>query len=416
MMHSTPCWARIVSLPVAVAPMLFGCVERRVPEPIAILDSAPPPAAACDRPEALESPPEEEVVLDEVSGFPCRLVVVRTGVTLDPSRQASRPDPNWTFVARDGQGRIYTPATLATGAGEIMVWDSLGTFRKVIGGKGEGPGELHGRGLPGLFVGPADSLYVREAGRWSVFGPDGVFARLMLNPAVDGRPGRTHVLDDGRFLSTGPVVGGSRTSLFHLASADGDLIRSFGTLERSASSGGGLPPDRPSAYGGGETFWVAPPRGAPGGYVIEEWSVDGELRRSIRRPVPWLRPVDEDHEQLRALPAFSLHIDDEGLLLVAMITADPRWRPVANREERDDLMTELYDIRYEVIDPDAGRVLVSGLLDVVPGEDERNSPPISNPLPGTTLTSRPLPLEMGFEAVEFFHMALVDVDAEMPDS
>src|SRR5690554_6309025 len=70
-------------------------------------------------------------------------------------------------VALDAAGNVYAIDRLA---GKIWVFDAQGGLRAAFGRKGEGPGEFDSPTGPG--IGPDGRLYVRDAYRVSVFGPD----------------------------------------------------------------------------------------------------------------------------------------------------------------------------------------------------------------------------------------------------
>jgi len=372
---------------------------------IEIVDAGTDVGAACE-PESSSEARADVLVLGDDSFAGCSVVAVRNGIRLVPSSDGSRPDPSWTSIVRDGSGRFYSAATGASGRGLLLVWGSDGKFLRTLGRQGEGPGELVGRGLPALMIGPGDSLIVNEASRWSVFGPDMEFGRVIVGPAVTRNRDMIHVLEDGRFLSTAPVAAGDPAAWFHLSGADGKLIRSFGPIEPPPADG--QAPPRASALAGDGAFWVGPPPGAPGGYVLEQWSVDGQRLRSIERRVDWIVGEAPDPAARVPLPLFNaMHVDDAGRLWVMALVKDARWRPLQPGENDDELATELYDIRYEVIDPSAGAVLVSGVIDELPGEDERGWPPIGRFMNGSSMSYRPLPDSMGLETIEFYDVRLV---------
>ena len=72
-----------------------------------------------------------------------------------------------TGVALDAAGNVYATDRLA---GKVWVFDAQGGLRAAFGRKGEGPGEFDSPTGPG--IGPDGRLYVRDAYRVSVFGPD----------------------------------------------------------------------------------------------------------------------------------------------------------------------------------------------------------------------------------------------------
>jgi hypothetical protein len=226
------------------------------------------------------------------------------------------------------------------------------------------------------------------------------FARQVAVPELVATAQRNvRVLDDGGFLLNASIVG-APGSIFHVFDADGQRTRSFGDR-------GSAPASRSIAYGGRETFWAAPPSGAPNGYVLEEWSLKGERARTLVLNPDWLRRSVESGKKsgTRALPEFQIHVDESGLIWVRVITKDARWRPLRPGESEDEMETQLYDWRYEVIDPDAGIVLASGVEDEMPGEDGL-APPLVLFVPRTSKSYRPLADSLGLESIEFFDARL----------
>lgn len=101
-------------------------------------------------------------------------------------------------LATDSRDNIYV---LDGFAQEIHVFDSGGAHLRTLGGQGEGPGEF--RMAQGLAMGPGDSLWVTDpmTRRYSVFSPDGGFARV-LNRRINGgaTSERCSMAEDGSYL------------------------------------------------------------------------------------------------------------------------------------------------------------------------------------------------------------------------
>jgi hypothetical protein len=79
---------------------------------------------------------------------------------------------------------------------------------------------------------------------------------------------------------------------------------------------------------------------------------------------------------------------------------------VSSRVEESTKESELYDFRYEVIDPASNTVLVSGLIDTMPDEDNENAPAVSLLLPRSRLSYRPFTKSGVLRGVEFFSLTL----------
>jgi hypothetical protein len=405
-------WMRILRR--ALSPLLAcgaafaagGCERAPDYSAIEVVPGDAPPRGECDwSPSSVRRAADTTVIGSDSA--PCLVLAVKTELQLRPSSDASHPDPSWTSVVRDSRGNIYTAATTESARGVFLVWSSDGSFVRSVGRRGEGPGEILGRGLPRLFLAAADSIYVREGPRWLVFDSEARFARLFHTSDLYAHSDATHVLSDGSILVTGLQPGRSE-QWFHLADAIGALGRSFGALtaEEEHLPDLGTEAHRKSAVGE-RTFWVTPPPGAPKGYLLEEWTVDGVLRRVIRRDAPWIRPADGEPAVPEPYPYFeSIHVDSRGLLWISIVVKDPRWRPLRRGEDDDGMASELYDFRYEVIDPDAGVLVASGVIDEFPDESERNMPVVARFLPGTSLSYRPVPDSVGLQTIEFYDLHL----------
>lgn len=130
-------------------------------------------------------------------------------------------------------------------------------------------------------------------------------------------------------------------SVFHfrLVDSTGVLIERFGDKDRQALAETPFT-TRLVAYAGGDRFWAGPPTDdghSPVGYELEEWSVDGERLKTLRREVPrlpisWPPPPPATHDRPTTPaprpPAIrKLHLDDDGVLLVIVVYATDKWLP-----------------------------------------------------------------------------------------
>ena len=104
-------------------------------------------------------------------------------------------------LATDSRDNIFV---LDGFAQEIHVFDSEGAQLRTMGGQGEGPGEF--RMAQALAMGPGDTLWVTDpmTRRYSVFGPDGGFARVLTRRINGGARGGAVQPGGGRRL---PGVG-----------------------------------------------------------------------------------------------------------------------------------------------------------------------------------------------------------------
>ena len=298
---------------------------------------------------------------------PCRIEFRATGIRLEAVGDGARPDPGRTVLV-DSDGRFIS-ANAVGWAGVISVWDSSGEYLHSFGRVGEGPGEFSARGMMSLYIDGRDRLHVRDGSpRWSVFTPEHEFIRRVPANVMGGVTGTTVILDDGSAVNGMQDFGQVRQ--FRLADSTGALQLAFGPV-----SGEREYRWRNITYAGGDTFWAGPPDDGSPEYLLEEWGIDGELRRTLRRSAAWWRSSEEDRTSTRV---FRLHIASNGLLYVVV------WRPTDEygREierlerglervggelmytpeawsEQSRLRNELTEYVVEVIDTRSGELLAS---------------------------------------------------------
>ncbi|WP_420461638.1 6-bladed beta-propeller [Candidatus Palauibacter sp.] len=268
-----------------------------------------------------------------------------------------------SFSAVDSRGRIYLREHFST---EIKVYEADGAFRRTIGREGEGPGEF--RGINGIVVGSADSLFVldRFSMRMSVFSPDHELVRsapLKIRPqgvdpiAVAWNPGHFYM------ISHMEGVPGLAGWPIHQIDARGRRVHSLG------SETGEVPPSEPYddisviSDGGDGTLWV----GRLAHYWIQRRSpASREPIEEIRREPDWFPEPSEAelrsgaHGVGRPPPLMSDILEDDGLLWVLTWLIDPNWTRASPELEDDPLR---YDSMIEVIDLEAKRVVARARFD-----------------------------------------------------
>ena len=294
---------------------------------------------------------------------PCRIQFRETGIRLEASPDGEWPDPGQTVVV-DSNGRYYSGNAPGWSA-VISVWDSRGRYLSSFGGEGDGPGELSARGGLDLFIDGRDNLHVRDGSyRWSVFSPEQEFLRRVGSGAMGGLTWTTAMLDDGSALASDGLM--SPGFYFRVADSTGSLVRQFGPVEGRSSSRR----VRPISHAGGDSFWAGPEQGVANvPYVLEQWGLDGTLRRTLRRDAAWYR---WDGAIEHAPRVTQVHVDRSGLLYAVV------WRPteeyVREQERRvrrrgpvdldalqreHERMDEMTELVLEVIDTRSGTLLAS---------------------------------------------------------
>jgi hypothetical protein len=169
-------------------------------------------------------------------------------------------------------------------------------------------------------------------------------------------------------------------------------------------------PVYPIAYGGGSSIWTALPSPARDGYLLEEWTLDGELRKVILRSAAWARSDVSDQALIPGGFPFvrGLSLDPDGVLWVTMLVKDPRAGSLVGVRMTDSTESQFLDLRYEAIDPRSGSVLASGHMSELPVEGHPAAPPFPFFIPRSRLTHQAvLDTTTGLERIRFFEMRLV---------
>lgn len=342
---------------------------------------------------------------------PCRVVAHKVFELKAPSGDSSF-EPDWRSVVQHRSGDIITAARRNPNL--LLVWTSQGELSRVVNLDSAFRAVPHRSSPPRLVMAPNNTLHVGWYNAWGVLDSDFNVMRVINNPSITPRRGSVHVTASGTYLSTAYVAGGQKVRWFHLASSDGKPVRSFGAVDTTRIRADDLHNvARRSAYDGGDRFFVLPSAGSA--YQIEEWTLEGKLIKSIRRDVAWGHPSqDAGRFRPQNVPSYhSLHVDGEGLLWTALKVKDPEWRAVSDPVQERLLASELYDVRFEVINPVDDRVLVSGVLDAVASANDENVPPIVLFIPGTRLSYRPTQDDFGGRKIEFFRLSLVNKRASL---
>ena len=269
-----------------------------------------------------------------------------------------------SVVVRRGDG--YAVAPVGDRA-QIAFYGQSGALERAAGRQGQGPGEFNN--IRSLAVMPDGAIAVLDQ-------------RITLLPAHAAEPvvsrqlpagvsaGRLVALTDGRLVVNNYRPGRPPLCLF---GTDLTLVRCFGDPAapgRNAASS----LERLLAPGDHATIWAATQQYR---YVIERYDTLGHRIVRLQREAAWFpasRPEDDPGRsvrQSRPLPRLSgLWVDGGGRIWTAVLVPDPGWKataeaPPAGREGRPAPMVPVadwdsyFDTIIEVIDPVAGRVVVS---------------------------------------------------------
>lgn len=306
----------------------------------------------CKRPPAAARAAGSTLVLNETTKFPCEIRYVKTGVVLQQSPDGKGEDIGEEVVRLPDGRYLGSPAHNA----EIYVWNRDGTFLQALGRAGRGPGEF-ATGPKAIRLHDSGRIYIADNSlRWSIF--DASLKLVGTRPAASTGTGfinSTVVLDDATVLTS--FSGGEKS--FHVYDFNRSdtpvppLVREFGPPNTSALGAMRL------SYRGGKAFWAAPPTRLGAAYVLELWSTDGTLLRTVRRNVPWVPAATATTDASVVV----LHEPEDGLLFVAISIRKKEFFALSRPEKFNFTpggpADRSIDSYFEVIDVRAGVVLAS---------------------------------------------------------
>jgi len=269
-------------------------------------------------------------------------------------------------VAVDSEDRYYVTPLFSRG--EVAVYDATGRLAKVVGRSGDGPGEFR---LPVLVgVDGFDSVHVFEPTRRSIFTPGAEsFSRLTNHHEVVVQQALT--LRNGDDIVQNVRALNLAEPLHLIESTSGTVVRSFGAAEPE-------PIETRTPLGfyrqiaeGSAGVWVA----RTNRYYVERWTRTGELALVLSRAVNWFKPWDgvwSHPYRFRPEPRLrAIWEDEQGRVWIVVQVAAIDWKAAdvgARREYalHPDSLAAMgqtfvgpYDTIVEVLDPVAGRVIVS---------------------------------------------------------
>ncbi len=324
-----------------LALLLLGCGDGRRSQNLPLVaDATALPGQPCNVESATE----------------CRIVGFDEVVL---STRESEPLPVG-LPAMDSGGRTFL-GTYEKGV--VGVWGPDGTFIRRLGREGQGPGEISGS--PSLWVDSGDTLHAMDNdGVWTVFGPDLEYVRRVSGLSLP-------FFRWGTFLGSGLLVAAYGSPLFRVVDKDGAVVRSFGTPTAADNA---YPRRVVSAAPDSGVFWAI----AQYKMVLEEWSIDGTLLRSIDvqgsifpdRDVDYVPPEEPIPDNYPPPTIVDLQISDDGVAWVSGALPDPRGY-VPMEDFREGLSAEhldrTQDFFIEAISLETGRVLASHLSDRLDG-------------------------------------------------
>lgn len=290
------------------------------------------------------------------------------------------------LLSRDSKGRTIA-AVPDHGYQPVVVYRADGSIEGTLGRQGSGPGE-HTR-VEAIAVTAGDSVVLAHSyRRFSVFTSDGRWVRggVLPTPPIAMIP-----LADGGLIINGTLRTEQTFGLpLHRLSADGALLRSFGTQNVFPPEG---PPVRTlSPRLEGTTFWLS----ERSQYRLERVDTTGRTSSVITISTPWwfafsshaevqafidssrrpdeMEPSNERRpSRLRLRPPFgiaSLVPDSAGRLWVAHHTHVEDWASLKAEYDQstsevriaDEMKGRMYRTVLDVIDPERGTLLARRII------------------------------------------------------
>jgi hypothetical protein len=272
--------------------------------------------------------------------------------------------PQESLQQRPGGGVVFF------NAGQLHFYDRAGRLEATVGRQGQGPGEFQGAQAL-RFRGSGDlEVYDSRNMQKTVIGPGPEFAekqvsRLLTPVAMSN----TLFLPDDRILTNGDFAAPPHAGRpVHLLAPDGTILRSFGKTPPERRADVAFPLSRAIAWASGSTeaIWSAHFRQ----YRIEQWDLNGRLRRAVERQVPWFLPWDMDAPVTPRTP-FPPHIravaeHAAGQLLVLLSVPPREWsHGLTARGDSWEItrVDRVVATRLEVLDHERG--CVQATLDLV---------------------------------------------------
>jgi hypothetical protein len=169
---------------------------------------------------------------------------------------------------------------------------------------------------------------------------------------MGGIPEHTQLLDNGMILTSQTV-----NPVHHF-----QIVDSTATVIRTMSSKVDAPGFRFITSGGGHSFWSGSI--TPGGYILEEWELEGRLLQTVQRDELWASSTDPRFPPPNLA---GVHLDDEGFLLVVFSYPTKDWRAttpeemsgVKSAEDQIELSGRWLEGGIEVIGSKSGALLAS---------------------------------------------------------
>lgn len=284
----------------------------------------------------------------------CR-IVLREMVSLVGDRTRDLVPDCTGFVIRDRIGRFY--ARTASG-NQILVYDSRGNLRDLVGQRGRAAGQFER--ITDLLLGPQDTLLAYDVVHRTL---TTIESDLKVTSSMEFPHRPSFRRDDGSFIVAQQIRSPDLIGHpIHLVDRNGSISVSFGADVPEYRPDLSRLMTRRAAPGPQGTVWTV----APGRYIVERWDPVKGMKLD-RKPVrsAWAPAVTGDHPG----PTVETLWEQDDLLWVLLRVADltspgsVSARPVAAPSVKD--RSQVSDAVVEVVDPQSGDVIASRQFDRV---------------------------------------------------
>lgn len=212
----------------------------------------------------------------------CRIEVTEIARLDGDPATAPCISPGEAGVATDELGRYYVRSCRGN---EVAVFDAGGRFLRLLGGRGEGPGEFPSTILKLVVV--DDTLNVLTRSRVTRYGTD---LQLLDVRSRTGGGALKDVLflDDEYVVEVRDYPSPASAGQPFFVLRGGVLQSNFGDTTGVYYLDAPVLAWRSLAMADRSHFWAA----HRGRYDVELWSIDGELERTISRDLSWFPPLE----------------------------------------------------------------------------------------------------------------------------
>jgi hypothetical protein len=245
-------------------------------------------------------------------------------------------------ISMDGSGRFYVSDPI-TSPGRLLVFDSLGTFLRAMGRRGEGPGEFQYPRPPWFAEGDTMHVFDPVLSRWTVLTPEGAIHDTRVAHIQPISATSIQFVEDRLVLAGISHLPDRIGYPLHIVDASGRIVGSFG-LDNPTYT-----PDRFGDFSRlvaalGDSRFVATRTNS---YEFEVWDLDGSRLQAFARTsselADWAeRPPGPPWESPPKLTIEAIEAEGDRYLWVLIRSPAPDWEPEQCPRTDDDGRCRFY--------------------------------------------------------------------------